>query len=100
MKRIPHRRVGLASIIALVALLVSTSISSAHEHKDVGEYTLTVGFLNEPAIANQPNGASLEVVTGHDDAVEDSGTPVEGLADSLQVEVTFGGESKTYDLEG
>jgi hypothetical protein len=97
--RKPNVRLGIASIFALAALLWSAGIASAHEHRDVGEYTLNVGFLSEPAIVDEPNGVSLGVVKGHDAAVEDSGTPVEGLADTLKAEVSYGGETKEVELQ-
>lgn len=93
-------RLGAASIVALVTLLFSVGVASAHEHREVGEYSLTVGFMSEPALVGEPNGISLEVIKGHVEGDEDSGTPVEGLAETLKAEVTFAGESKQVDLRG
>ena len=50
-------------MLAAGALLACAGLASAHEHRDVGNYTLVVGFLDEPAIANEPNGLSLRVET-------------------------------------
>lgn len=82
-------------IVALAALALSASLASAHEHKVVGGYTLTVGFLNEPAINEQPNGLSLRVDKGSDE----TGTPVAGLASTLKAEVKFGGQTMPLTLE-
>src|SRR6476469_3380565 len=110
--RLARRLPALAAVLAAGALLASAGLASAHEHRDVGNYTLVVGFLNEPAIANEPNGLSLRVETqaaagaatptaspaaGDDDAF--TGAPVEGLADTLQAEVKFGSQTQKLDLE-
>jgi hypothetical protein len=77
---------GLAAIQPRVAF--------AHERRDVGKYQLVVGFQNEPAIQGEPNGPSLRVsVPG------EGGRPVEGLADTLAVQVAFGGgQPKAFPL--
>jgi len=81
--------------VALVAVMLSAGLASAHEHKVVGDYTLTIGFLNEPAINEQPNGLSLRVDKGSDE----TGTPVTGLASTLKAEVKFGGQTMPLTLE-
>src|SRR5215207_2978436 len=58
----------ITRLIALVAVLcfaVSTSFgaASAHEHREIadGQYTVEIGFINEPAFVNQQNGLYLRV---------------------------------------
>ena len=52
----------LAMALAAGASMLGAAASvSAHEHRAVGNYELTVGFLNEPALLNEPNGLSLDV---------------------------------------
>ena len=112
-KRLARWRVALAAVLAAGALLLGVGLASAHEHRDVGNYTLVVGFLNEPAIANEPNGLSLRVETraaadaatpsaspaaGDDDDAA-TGAPVAGLANTLQAEVKFGSQTQQLDLE-
>jgi len=65
---------------ALAALIAAPAL--AHEHREVGPHEFVVGWSTEPAIEGQKNGVSLRV-TEH-------GTmkPVEGLQDTLEVEVT------------
>lgn len=87
------RRLAIALVIALGLVSLAAS-ASAHEHRTVGDYELTVGFLNEPAILEEPNGLDLRVQKGSGDA----GQPVEGLADSLQAEVRYGGQSMPLEL--
>src|SRR5579875_2828190 len=51
---------GLAAV--LIALVVLPGIASAHETRVVdGKYKFVVGFLNEPAIVDQPNSIDLTV---------------------------------------
>jgi len=87
-------RLGITSIIVLVSLVFSGGVANAHEHREVGEYILTVGFSSEPALVNEPNGVSLEVISGD----EETGTPVEGLAETLNAEITYAGETKQVEL--
>ena len=88
------RRLVAAGLAALIVLTLSASVARAHEHREVGEYEFTVGFLNEPALVNEPNGLSLAVQLGHGD----EGTPVEGLAETLQAEIIFGDETRELEL--
>lgn len=88
------RRLTIALLAALTALLGTVAAASAHETRQVGDYQLTVGFLNEPAILEEPNGLSLAVQQGQGE----EGTPVEGLAGTLQAEVIYGGQTRTLEL--
>jgi hypothetical protein len=85
----------LGVTIALIALVLSVRLASAHEHKTVGDYTLTVGFLNEPSIDEQPNGLDFRVAQG----TGDNAKPVDGLAATLKAEVKFGGQTMPLTLE-
>jgi len=96
----------LVAHLALIAGgLTSSNNALAHEHRAVGNYGFVVGFLNEPAIAYQPNGLSLEVKfftngvpAEGDEAAEAAGQPVEGLERTLKAEVIVGGAAKKMDL--
>lgn len=97
-----------AGILALLLMTVTTRTATAHEQREVldGQYQLAVGFLNEPAIEGEQNGLDLRVsrLTSSDATPApasdgDEGTPVEGLADSLQAEVTAAGETMPLDIE-
>lgn len=87
--------------VAAAALFIFTSIASAHERRMVGEYEFVVGFLVEPAIEGEKNGVDLRVRIP---AEEEGGdlTPVEGVHETLQVEITHipSGVSKQADLRG
>ena len=95
------------TIIAVGAAAVLTAaVAFAHDGDKIGDYTAVVGFLNEPAYEGAFNAVSLRVtkeVEPEDDHHHGSGqsgghhhhedeepeiVPVEGLQDTLQVEVT------------
>ncbi len=109
----------LLAIAALAAVLGFAAAVSAHEHRAVGGYQFTVGFAVEPALEGMANGADLKVeksaasqgqdtsagqhggtssvgVTGHDHAEL---VPVEGLEQTLQVEVTHLGSGVTKSMQ-
>ena len=84
-----------SSIVGVVLMLVFTPmIVGAHEQRTVldEQYVITVGFLDEPAIAGELNGLSLRIET------EDAAEPVLGLAETLQAEVIFGDQSMPLEL--
>jgi hypothetical protein len=86
----------LATVAALVVVLSSfalnTKVALGHERRAVGPYTFVVGWINEPAYVNAPNGLSLDVIE------TSSSTPVERLATTLQAEVIVGGGAKKLSL--
>lgn len=77
--------------LALGGLLIGSATNvSAHEERTVGQYDFEVGFNVEPALVNQLNGVFLSVMK--DEA------PVEGLDESLKVEVVVGGGAARKEL--
>ncbi len=85
-------RIAGALALALIAFLSLSAPALAHERRQVGPYTFVVGFLNEPAYTGQPNAVDLRV---SDTAAN---RPVEGLQDTLQVEISAAGQTKSYRL--
>src|SRR3990172_6890033 len=80
-----------AAALAVIGLAFAMAGgASAHEERMVGEYEVEVGFNEEPALVNQLNGVFLSVVK------ED--VPVEGLDESLKVEVIVGGGAAKKEL--
>ena len=76
----------LALLGASVPWLVLAPAAAAHEGVEVGEFILTIGWRNEPALVGQPNGVQV-FVTNHDDE-----SPVNsGVA--LDVVVSTAGQS-------
>jgi hypothetical protein len=78
-----------AAFVAFAMLIVAIGVASAHEHCHVGDYEFVVGFLNEPAINEEPNGLDLRVSKGEGDQA----TPVEGVEKTLKAEVSNGGQT-------
>ena len=85
------KRIGRSAALgAVLTLLVGIGVASAHEQRDVGEYTFTVGFLEEPVFTGQKSGLDLRVARGEE--------PVEGLEETLQAEVSFSGQSRDLEI--
>jgi hypothetical protein len=84
-------RIGRAAVLgATLTALVGIGAISAHESREVGEHTFTVGFLDEPVYSGQKSGLDLRVARGEE--------PVEGLEESLEAEVTFDGQTRTLEI--
>src|SRR5258708_29432029 len=82
-------------VVAIMAAVVLTfalsSAVSAHEKRTIagGKYDVKVGWKNEPAVINQPNGATIEIKkAGTQDAVT-------GVEKTLQVKIALGGKELT-----
>lgn len=86
------------SLLTVVALLSGApGLARAHEHREVGKYEFTVGFQNEPAYLNQPNGIWVQVVEAAPEGAEE-GKPVEGLERALKAEVIQGNDRLSVPL--
>jgi len=81
-----------ACLIALVTILTSYSIVLAHESVTVGDYTVEIGWVNEPPIVGQQNAIVVNVSTTSDEQ------PVEDVS-GLTVAVSYGGQNKTLTLQ-
>ena len=74
------------AVLAAAALTLMPGVASAHQEKEVGPYTLAVGFGTEPdTYAGYPNSVQLLLSKG--------GTPVVDLGDTLQVVIEFGDQT-------
>lgn len=82
-----------ASLFALAfgSVLTLTSDASAHERRTVGAYNFVVGWLNEPALINQPNAVDLKVSRAAD------ASAVTGLEQTLKLQVKA--NEKTTDVQ-
>jgi len=90
-----HRlsRLGLLAALAMLIVAVVPSVALAHETRTVaGNYKFVVGFLNEPALVDQPNGIDLTVTDIN------TGQPTLGVEKSLKAQIIFGGESEDVTL--
>jgi len=87
------RRLTLLAVLATLAVAILPSVALAHETRTVaGKYKFVVGFLNEPALVDQPNGIDLTVTDLN------SGQPILGVEKSLKAQIIFGGESEDVTL--
>jgi hypothetical protein len=87
------RRNGIALLLFVGLLTALVGSAAAHVDVDVanGQYVMEIGFRDEPALQGQPNAVYI--------GVEKYGTggtePVDGLAGTLQAEVSRDGVTKT-----
>ncbi len=81
-----------ACLIALLAALTSYQLVLAHEFITIGDYTLEIGWVNEPPIVGQQNAIVVNVSTTADEQ------PVEDVS-GLTVAVSYGGQNKTLTLQ-
>jgi len=104
--------IAAGAVLLSVLATLPAGRASAHEHRTVAaNYEFFVGFLNEPALAFEPNGLflSVEFFEGgvpeeeeHAEGAEEEevgGVPVEGLEETLRAEVIVGGAAQTRALE-
>jgi hypothetical protein len=83
-----------AVCIALVALLNVYQTVFAHEEITVGDYSIEVGWLQEPPFAGQMNGITIDVTHTNAGTVQ----PVEDIS-SLTVTLSYGGQEKSLEFE-
>jgi len=79
--------------LAFLLALLSASAVSAHGATQVGDYELAIGFHNEPAYQGEPNGLDLFVTD------MTTNEPVNGLEETLRVEIIYGASKKELDIE-
>lgn len=82
---------GLTALGTLLLLLALAGLAVAHEQRQVGKYTLEVGWRDEPALEGALNAVQVEV---RETAI---GTGVPGLTKTLRVLVSFGGSAQTFE---
>lgn len=82
----------LACILCLIALATPVGSVRAHEEITIGDYTVEVGWQNEPPIAWQENAIVLHIVHASD------GQPIEDVS-SLTLSIAYGGYEKELSLQ-
>lgn len=104
---------SLRLVVLVLALLLAIVVpAAAHEGREVGEYQIVFGWRVEPAYTGLLNGPEFSVMphggheeteaegehsdTGSDHSEEAEG--VTGLEDTLQIEISYGGQTKTLRL--
>lgn len=80
------------SVLVLALSLLLTLTAMAHEHREVGEAAITFGWRVEPAYTTLFNGPELHIA--HHETEE----PIEDLEETLQLEISFGDQTKVLRL--
>jgi hypothetical protein len=104
-------RIVAAAVVAFIGTVAFGAVSDpptilAHEHRTVNEnYEFVVGWLNEPAVAYEPNGLDFRVTffpngvpEEESEEAEAQGQPVVGLEETMQAEIIAGGGAATREL--
>lgn len=92
MSRVATAAAIFAVVLSMIAALATPAL--AHERREVGPYLFVVGFVEEPSFLGGTNGVSLRVT----DTRNTPPIPVEGLQETLDVQVFHGGLTRSLDL--
>lgn len=95
-RRSIRRRALVAIGLAVILTAGLMGSVSAHESREVGDYQLVVGFVNEPAVVDELNGIQLNVSRISGDGEE--GEPVPGVDQTLQATIMHGEETQEVEL--
>lgn len=88
------RRIVAGIAAAGVSLLFALNgIALAHAPVEAGDYTLVIGFHNEPVLQGEPNSLDLFVTNTK------TGKKINGLEKTLKAEIIFGSHTKEVELE-
>lgn len=79
-------RPALAALGATLLALVATGLATAHTVKQVGPYTLEIGWQHEPTYVGEANGVQVIVTDAGDQPVNDL------TQDDIKVVVSTGGQ--------
>ena len=83
---------AMTTLAVLAGALLLSGTASAHERRNVGPFSFVVGWVNEPALLNQPNSVDLRITKTADSS------PVIGAEKSLKVEIQADGQKLAADL--
>ena len=86
------RRKASLILAALAVIGATAGPAAAHERRPVGKIVFEVGWETEPVFAGLPNHIFISIS-------DVRGRPVTDLGDTLQVEVSFGDQKKTLQVE-
>jgi predicted RNA-binding protein with TRAM domain len=83
--------VVVSALAAGTLIVLTPNAAHAHAERRAGAYTLAIGWGSEPAYAGIAN--SVQVLLSRDEK------PVNDLGDTLKVEVSNGGQTKSLSFE-
>jgi hypothetical protein len=78
-----RRAVLISVLLTILVGYMLPSAASAHEQREIDAHSFVVGWMIEPVFEGQQNGVDFRVTE------TSSGNPVEGLAQSIKVEVSY-----------
>ena len=79
------------AVLGTLTMIVGGGTVLAHESRDIGNYSLVVGFVGEPVFTGQKSGLEFLVSRGEE--------PIEGLEETLAATVTFGDQTRDLQIE-
>jgi hypothetical protein len=87
----------IASMLLLITVFVSSTPVPVYAHisKTLGNFTVEVGWSNEPPLVGEINNAIVQVNKG----TESNSTPVRNALSEMYVLVKYGGVTKTLDFK-
>jgi hypothetical protein len=101
--------IGALALAALLVSFVSITMPQAFAHQrqlyTIGnqDYLIVIGSLNEPIFVDDKSGVDLRVMTADPNnpmnSSAEGAAPVEGLDETLQVEIAAGNNTKVMQLE-
>ncbi len=91
-KHVWRRVVTLAGLLVALFSPLSAGVAYAHGVTEVGDYEIEIGWHNEPAYVGEVNAVEFFVTNTATDE------PVNGLEDSLQMELIFGASSRELPI--
>ena len=87
------KKLRLSMVVFALGLLLTLALPAmAHEGREVGEAMIVFGWRVEPAYTTLFNGPELSIVN------HDTEEPIEGLEETLQLEISFGDQTKVLRL--
>ncbi len=87
----------IASMLLLITVFLSSTPAPVYAHisKTLGNFTVEVGWSNEPPLVGEINNAIVQVNKG----TESNSTPVRNALSEMYVLVKYGGVTKTLDFK-
>jgi hypothetical protein len=84
------RRAAAAAVVAVSLVAVAAPLALAHEERELGDYAIEVGLIDEPVFVGESSGLELGVTRADQ--------PVLGLESTLKAQVIVGDKSMDLPL--
>ncbi len=91
--RYPLGILALSAIFVFTFSPLTVQPAYAHGQVEVGDYEIEIGWHNEPAFLGESNGMEFFVTNSK------TGQPVNGLEDTLQLEITHGPSTRELKVQ-